>query len=152
MKYVSKSNENVKCIFCEALKNKEYTLTIGERAFVLLNTYPYNTGHLMVAPIRHTPSIIDLTKDELLELFLLVQFSIKILSEVYRPHGFNIGANLGEAAGAGVKDHFHVHIVPRWVGDTNFMPIIGNTKVLPELLDDTYKRLYEKFKNVKIEF
>ncbi len=117
----------------------------GERVYVLLNLYPYNTGHLMVAPYAHVGRLPDLDPQVRDDLFALVQESVRILEEVYRPDGFNVGLNLGRAAGAGVPDHLHVHVVPRWIGDTNFMPLLGGVKLLPELLEQTWQRLRPAF-------
>lgn len=133
------------CIFCtyprEGRDRERGILVQGRLAFVILNIYPYNSGHLMVVPHRHVADPADLTNDEQLEMQQLVVASIGALREVYRPEGFNIGMNIGRAAGAGIADHLHTHVVPRWVGDTNFMPILGETKVLPEELTVTYDRL-----------
>jgi len=106
-----------------------------------MNLYPYNTGHLMVAPLRHVPSIEDLGEEELLDLFSLVRRCLRLLRRAFKPDGFNVGINIGRVAGAGVEGHVHVHIVPRWCGDTNFMPVIASTKVIPEGIRDTYRRL-----------
>ena len=122
-----------------------YVLHRGERAFALLNAYPYNTGHLMIAPVRHAAALGGLDPTDRSELMELTTRGISILEEVMRPDGFNVGMNLGEVAGAGVPGHLHVHVVPRWGGDTNFMPVVGDTKVLPETLDQTYDRLRPAF-------
>jgi ATP adenylyltransferase len=135
------------CIFCDravapAEKDREnYVLFRGERGLVVLNLYPYNTGHFMVAPYTHVPSLEDLDAQTLGSLMELVNKGIAALRETLHPEGFNIGVNLGAAAGAGITDHVHIHVVPRWVGDTNFMPIFSETKVIPELLDGTYDKL-----------
>jgi len=113
----------------------------GVSAFVILNLYPYNNGHLMVVPYRHVPSLVALSPEELQELAVLAQRSEKVLGEAYDPHGINVGINLGKAGGAGVLDHLHVHLVPRWSGDTNFMTVVGETRVLPEDLSQTAARL-----------
>ncbi len=133
-----------RCIFCDApdMSDEEALIVYrGEKAYVILNKYPYNTGHVMVVPYRHVPSLVDLKEDELREIALLVNASILALQEAYKPHGFNVGVNIGEAAGAGIAGHVHVHVVPRWRGDANFMLTVGATKVLPEMLEDTYKKL-----------
>ncbi len=136
-----------KCILCEIPRDDRkrdrdnLLLHRGEKAFILMNKYPYNNGHLMIAPYRHIPTPIELEQDEVLEMHMLLKLSIKTLDKVMKPHGYNIGANLGRAAGAGIEEHYHVHIVPRWVGDTNFMPILANTKVMVEYLLDTYDKL-----------
>ncbi len=144
MAYVKKAarREYEGCIFCEALKKSDEEALIvyrGRLSYIIMNTYPYNPGHLMVVPNRHVASLEDLGREELLELMLLVNASLKGLREAVSPHGFNIGVNLGQVAGAGIEDHVHIHIVPRWSGDTNFMPVIGNTKVIPQALQETYK-------------
>ena len=118
----------------------------GEHAFALLNLYPYNSGHLMVAPYLHTGDFAGLERTVAMSLTELVQRCVAVLGEAYRPEAFNVGMNLGRPAGAGVPDHLHVHVVPRWSGDTNFMPIVGDTKVLPESLDQTYDRLVLRFR------
>ena len=137
------------CILCEKPKeNKDvpnYILYRGDKNFVILNSYPYNPGHLMVAPYRHVASLEELTEEERQEHFEIVSRSIKVLRQVFKPGGFNIGINLGKAAGAGIEDHFHTHIVPRWQGDTNFMPVLSEVKVLPEALADTYQKLSGSF-------
>lgn len=121
------------------------TLVRSELAFVILNGYPYNPGHLLVAPNRHVAELEALDGPELTEISRLLQRSIGALKETSRPDGFNLGMNLGRVAGAGVPEHLHWHVVPRWSGDTNFMPIVGRTRVLPELLADTYARLKPHF-------
>ncbi len=113
----------------------------GQTAFVILNRYPYANGHLMVAPYQHTANMADLTDQELLEIHQLVARCVAWLTEAFRPHGFNIGVNLGSAGGAGVPTHLHWHIVPRWEADTNFMTVVGETRVIPLSLEDTYDRL-----------
>jgi ATP adenylyltransferase len=137
------------CILCEKPKeNKDsqnYILFQGDKNFVILNSYPYNPGHLMVVPYRHVANLEELTKDERQEHFELVSRSIKVLRQVFEPGGFNIGVNMGKAAGAGIDDHFHTHIVPRWQSDTNFMPVLADVKVLPEALADTYQKLKGKW-------
>jgi len=133
------------CIFCEKPEGKEdelnYILYRGKKNFVLLNSFPYNPGHLMVAPYRHVSNLEDLTDEELWELFDIVRRSTKALRRTFNPAGFNIGINIGKSAGAGIADHVHTHIVPRWEGDINFMPVISNTRVLPEALTATYEKL-----------
>lgn len=124
---------------------RNYLLYRGERVFTLLNLYPYNTGHLMVAPYAHTGDLANLDASVASELIALTQRSVSVVRRAYEPDAFNIGMNLGKAAGAGVPDHLHVHVVPRWMGDTNFMPVLGDTKVLPETLDQTYERLVHLF-------
>ena len=148
MAYINQSgSEKIDCIFCaftrENNDEKRLILYRGKKAFVMMNAFPYNTGHLMVAPYRHCGDYDDLDGEELIEINELVQRCIKLLKKVMAPHGFNIGINMGKVAGAGFEGHVHVHIVPRWEGDTNFMPVIGETKVIPEALDVTYRKLKE---------
>ncbi|RLG92867.1 MAG: HIT family hydrolase [Candidatus Hecatellales archaeon] len=136
------------CIFCRFSKDKKndeknFVVFRAEKNFVVLNNYPYNNGHLMVAPYRHIKNLEDMSMEELNEHFLIVRKSVEVLKKVYNPHGFNIGINLGKTAGAGVENHIHTHIVPRWLGDTNFMPVISDTKVIPEALTETYRKLKE---------
>lgn len=116
-----------------------------ERAFVMLNLFPYNTGHLMVATVNHGGDLALLSPEVGVELWRLTSLAVAVLEEEYRPDGFNVGMNLGRVAGAGVPDHLHIHIVPRWSGDTNFMPVTADTKVLPEALEQTYRRLRPRF-------
>jgi ATP adenylyltransferase len=145
MEYIKGSERHDSCFLCEtaAADDDEANLIVGrgELAFVILNRYPYNTGHLMVAPFRHVGDLDDLSHEEFDDVWRWTRRSVDALREASQPHGFNIGINLGEAAGAGVPGHFHLHVVPRWGGDTNFMPVVGDTKVLPELLAETYARL-----------
>ncbi len=143
------SEKNAECIFCEKPKeNKDRENLIvyrGETGFIIMNRYPYSNGHLMAVPYRHTREFEELSDRERLELMNLVVKCLEIL-KVFKPDGFNIGMNLGRAAGAGIDDHIHFHVVPRWSGDTNFMPVIGDIKVMPEYLDDTYLQLTEQLK------
>ncbi len=144
--YIGKDHGSA-CIFCDKLnsdKDKEnHVLYRGEKVFVLLNIYPYNNGHLLIAPKRHVGDIADLEQDEVLELGLVTQKMTGLLRAAFNPEGFNIGVNLGKIAGAGVPGHFHIHIVPRWGGDTNFMPVIGDVRVISEGLELTYTKLTE---------
>ncbi len=143
IKYILGKKEG--CIFCDKVKeNKDrenYILLRGKNAFVILNTFPYNNGHLMVAPYKHVPDLDGLEESELAELMRLVKTCTQILKKTLNPEGFNIGANLGKVAGAGVEGHIHIHIVPRWEGDTSFISTVGDTKIIPESLDDTYGKL-----------
>jgi ATP adenylyltransferase len=136
------------CFFCKNLKEKKNRKNLilhqGEQVFVVMNKYPYTNGHLMVVPKRHCLDLEQLAEIELKELFDLLKISTQILKISLRPHGFNIGMNIGKIGGAG-EDHLHLHIVPRWAGDTNFMPIIGETKIVPEHLEKTYERLHSAF-------
>ncbi len=137
--------EGDNCIFCDKpAQNRDAENLIvyrGETSFVIFNRYPYNNGHLMVVPFRHTSDLAELSAEEKLELMDLLIASQQALTEIMSPHGFNIGMNLGLVAGAGVKDHLHFHIVPRWNGDTNFMPVLSDTKVISEGLEQTYRKL-----------
>jgi ATP adenylyltransferase len=139
------------CFLCAAAaahKDSENLILFrAHSSFVLLNLYPYNSGHMMVAPYAHTGDLANLDGSIAAELMLTTQRCIDVLQRVYRPDGCNVGMNLGKAAGAGVPDHLHLHIVPRWNGDTNFMPVLSNTKVLPESLDQTYARLSPLFQD-----
>ena len=143
--YIERAESEGGCIFVDlpAQSDDRANLILhrAEHAFVMLNRYPYTNGHLMVAPFRHTGSLEDLTDDELLQVNQLVRDAVRWLSTAYHPQGFNIGVNMGKAAGAGIEDHLHWHIVPRWSGDTNFMSTVGETRVLAESLEDTYDRL-----------
>lgn len=134
------------CIFCEALVPGEHSALVvhtGVRAYVILNKYPYNNGHLMIVPKRHAARLSDLDADELLEIMTLAQAVERALTDVYRPHAFNMGINLGRPAGAGVADHLHLHVVPRWNGDTSFITVFDETRVLPEELPRTAARMRE---------
>ena len=141
------------CIFCKMTKedNDRQNLIIhrGEHNFIILNLYPYNNGHIMVVPYSHKDDIADLTGDELGEMAALTKKCTEILRQKIKPLGFNIGMNIGSAAGAGIKEHLHMHVVPRWSGDTNFMPVIGNTKVLPQMVLETYDILLDGFKKLR---
>ncbi len=147
MQYIMTATSETKsvCIFCdkpiEGRDAENYIIARLKHSFIMLNIYPYNNGHLMVVPYRHVGWLSQLSHDELHELMYAVRLCEEALSEVLRPDGFNIGLNLGRVAGAGIDQHLHIHIVPRWSGDTNFMPVIANTKVIPELLEQTYAKL-----------
>lgn len=147
MEYIgsAKEGKDQGCIFCEKPKEgddeKAYILARTEKSFAMLNAYPYNSGHLMVAPFGHVGELEGLEVDELLDLQKLLQRSIKALKEAMQPDGFNIGMNLGTVAGAGIPDHLHWHVVPRWSGDTNFMPVAADTKVLPQTLVSSFRAL-----------
>ena len=137
------------CIFCTACAEQRdqenLILHRGKHNFVMMNRYPYNNGHLMVVPYRHVSMLTDLTIEEQVNMMSLVNSSVEVLQEVMRPDGFNIGMNLGAPAGAGIKDHIHMHIVPRWVGDTNFMPVFADTRVIVEALEQSYSKLKPVF-------
>jgi ATP adenylyltransferase len=141
------------CIFCskpgqDSCNDRDNLLLYrGERCFVLMNLYPYNNGHLMIIPYRHTSDILDLNAEASTEMWELLCVSKKALAAVMNPDGFNIGMNLGRTAGAGIDQHIHMHIVPRWNGDTNLMPVVGETKVISQALGDTYDALLPHFRN-----
>lgn len=144
-----KSGDQEGCIFCTkpGLGDDEAALIPhrGERCFVMLNAFPYNNGHLMIAPYEHTARLQDLDDGTAAELMGLSQRSLRALEAAYSPDGFNVGFNLGRIAGAGVADHVHQHVVPRWSGDTNFMPVLGDTKVISEALESSYKAVRDAF-------
>ena len=136
------------CIFCDAADatlQAELVVDRGKSAFVILNLYPYNSGHVMVVPNRHVATLGELDRAELAELMLLVQRAERALTDVYAPQGLNVGINIGKAAGAGMADHLHVHVVPRWAGDTNFMSTVGDVRVLPEEVPVSASRLRTAF-------
>jgi ATP adenylyltransferase len=137
------------CVLCDKPKeNKDeenHIIYRGKLNFIMLNSYPYNPGHLLIAPYRHAASLEDLTRAERNEHFELVACSLPVLKETFKPAGFNIGSNIGKVAGAGIEDHFHSHIVPRWQGDTNYIPVLTDIRVVPQALADTYKLLKGKF-------
>ena len=141
------------CIFCDHLAEGDdetgRILYRGDRTFVILNAFPYNTGHLMVAPFRHLGDICDLEDDECAELMKVTSQSVAIIREAMGAHGFNVGMNLGIVAGAGIPGHIHMHVVPRWGGDTNFMPVVGDTKVLPEMIEQTDAKLRPRFAAIR---
>jgi ATP adenylyltransferase len=143
------------CIFCEAAvpggPQDDLVLVRGERCFVILNRYPYNNGHLMVVTKRHVASLRASTREELAELIQLVRHAEIALSDAYKPQGINVGLNLGRPAGAGIADHLHVHLVPRWTGDTSFISVVGQTRVLPEELGQTAHRLRPLFASLVTE-
>jgi ATP adenylyltransferase len=143
------------CLFCKLLKakadRKNLILYRGRHAFAMMNRFPYNNGHVMVAPNRHVATFEKLRSEEGAEMFRLVQKSLAVLRRALKPQGFNIGANLGRVAGAGVAGHVHIHVVPRWQGDVNFMPLLSETKVISEHLTETYGRLRRQFRSTKSE-
>ena len=139
------------CIFCEALERHDpLIIHRAAHAFVILNLYPYNNGHLMVVPNRHIARLADARAEELSEVMALTRVAEIALTEAYGPHGLNMGLNLGKPAGAGVLDHLHMHVVPRWNGDTNFMSVVGETRVLPEELPETAARLRPIFQRLAV--
>ncbi len=144
LEYVSTADEHDGCFFCHADSGSDEELLVvhrGARALVLLNRYPYASGHLLVAPCRHVGEFQELDDAEALELHRLAASGMAALATVFSPQGFNIGWNLGRIAGAGVVDHVHLHVVPRWAGDTNFMPVLADVKVMPEHLDESRRKL-----------
>jgi ATP adenylyltransferase len=147
MPYLLNTQPAAGCVFCAKLaagsENDRDNLIVyrGRRAAIFVNLYPYNNGHLMVIPYDHVPSTEELSPEALLELMQLLNLSIATLRRVLKPHGFNVGINLGRSAGAGIQEHVHLHIVPRWDGDTNFLQVCAQTRVIPEMLPDTYDRL-----------
>lgn len=149
MEYIESNNKVDGCIFCimqEMEDSPENLIAFrGERAYVILNRYPYTSGHLMVVPFDHKPNLEELDSQTRAEMMELASRCMTVLRKIYNPQAFNMGANIGEAAGAGVKSHVHIHIVPRWAGDTNFMSTLGETRVLPEMLETTYYRVKKGF-------
>jgi ATP adenylyltransferase len=149
MQYIQEAKEEPDgggCVFCAIPHTEvERVLVQGELAYVVLNKFPYNPGHILVVPLRHVGELEDVTAEENAELQALLQRAIRAIRRTADPHGFNIGLNLGRMAGAGIPEHLHWHVVPRWSGDTNFMPVVGDTRVLPELLGETYQRLKPGF-------
>jgi ATP adenylyltransferase len=146
LEYVQAADEQDGCIFCTAAAGDDAERLVvhrGERAFALLNLYPYSSGHLLIAPFRHVDAFGALQPDEANEIHALTADALAALRAVYDPEGFNLGWNLGRIAGAGIVDHVHEHVVPRWAGDTNFMPVLADVKVVPEHLDETRRRLVE---------
>jgi len=140
------------CIFCQnSLRDDDFVLWEGTVAYVMMNRYPYSCGHLMVIPFRHLGQIHDLSHEEMMDVFHLVDLSLKVLTETMKPDGFNLGMNLGKVAGAGVDDHIHTHIVPRWNGDTNFMTVTGETRVVSEDLTKTRNDLLPCFKKLSLQ-
>lgn len=149
--YVTGTSDAQGCVFCEALASESaapLVLFRGDTCYVILNLYPYNNGHLMVVPNRHVASLAECSVAELGEMMELTRRAEIALAEAYRPQGLNVGINLGRSAGAGVVDHVHIHAVPRWTGDTNFMSVIGQVRVLPEELDETARRLRPIFERL----
>jgi ATP adenylyltransferase len=147
MKYIQNKERPEGCVFCNALEQADgldnLIVARASRSFIILNRYPYNNGHLMVVPVEHAPSIEDLDPATRQEMMELINISIGLLRSIYQPAAFNVGANIGAAAGAGVAEHVHFHVVPRWNGDTNFMTVVGETRVLPEEMIETYRHLRE---------
>jgi ATP adenylyltransferase len=156
--YVTSEKPSIGCVFCQpgthgAIGAERNPLVVfeGALAYVILNRYPYNNGHLMVVPYRHLPTLVELSIDELHEVAVLTQRSEAALREAYKLEGINVGVNLGKPAGGGIPGHLHVHLVPRWIGDTNFMTVIGDTRVLPEDLASSASRLAPIFERLDTE-
>ena len=147
MEYILSPKSGEGCIFCEGLKLADGPENLivyrGAHAFVMLNRFPYTSGHLMIVPYEHKPSLELLEVESRADIMNLSARAIEVIQALYAPQGFNLGMNIGNAAGAGITEHVHLHVVPRWVGDTNFMSSISQTRVLPELLEETYRRVKE---------
>ncbi len=145
MPYLKDGNKAEGCFLCEKAASNEdaanYVVYRGDHAYILLNTYPYSNGHLLVAPYQHAAILQDMDDATLYELIKLIEKGTALLARAMHPQGFNVGLNIGKAAGAGIADHIHAHIVPRWIGDTNFLTVVGETRTIPEMLDETYRRL-----------
>lgn len=151
LEYIKQADEQVECVFCEEAagnlaESESLLVHDGQAAVAILNKYPYSSGHLMVAPRRHVGVLAELTDEEALEIHRLSVAGVDVLGRIYGPGGFNLGWNLGHVAGAGIADHIHLHVVPRWSGDTNFMPVLADVKVLPEHLLETRDRLRAAWK------
>jgi ATP adenylyltransferase len=152
MDYILKKKQK-ECIFCKKPMERKDRVNLilhqSRHTFVIMNRFPYNNGHMMVVPKRHCPDLERLDDRELQDLFSSLRTSIRILKEELHPDGFNIGMNIGKVGGAGVDGHVHFHIVPRWIGDTNFMPVLDDTKIIPEYIEQTYQRLYSAFRDLQ---
>jgi ATP adenylyltransferase len=152
MEYLEDYNNENGCVFCIAQEMQDSAENLiayrGEYAYVILNRYPYTSGHIMVIPFEHKSSLEALDAKTRAEMMELTSRSTTVLENIYKPQGFNVGVNIGEAAGAGVLGHVHIHIVPRWIGDTNFMSALGQTRVLPEALEETYDRIKNGFREI----
>ncbi|MBN2125544.1 MAG: HIT domain-containing protein [Deltaproteobacteria bacterium] len=150
MDYILSNEKNQNCIFCpgeDRSKDAErLILYVGSKSMVIMNRFPYNNGHLLVAPVRHVSGLESLSDEEVLELMGTVRKAVDALKGVMNPEGLNVGLNLGRVAGAGMENHLHVHIVPRWNGDTNFMTVVGDVRVIPEHIQETYTRLLPYFR------
>jgi len=151
MDYIRSSKQDG-CIFCDMLEMEDCAALIlcrGKHAFLVMNRYPYNNGHFMAVPYRHIDTIEALTAEEMADVMALLAAGVTALRNAWNPEGFNIGANIGAVAGAGVKDHVHLHVVPRWVGDTNFMSVLGETRVIPQTLEQAYDEIKAALANLK---
>jgi len=149
MEYIENHEKEAGCVFCIAQAQADSPANLiayrGQRAYVILNRYPYTSGHVMVVPFDHQPTLENLDAETRAEMMELTARAMTVLRNTYHPQAFNMGANIGEVAGAGVLGHVHIHIVPRWAGDTNFMSVLAQTRVLPEALEDTYRRIRDGF-------
>jgi ATP adenylyltransferase len=152
MEYILSDEKEGPCIFCpggdRGRDAQRLILYVDSLSMVMMNRYPYNNGHLLVAPVRHVSGLESLSKEEMSDLLHLVRMSIVVLKKSMNPEGFNVGLNLGRAAGAGVEEHMHFHIVPRWNGDTNYMTVVGAVRVIPEHIQETYGKLLPLFQNI----
>ncbi len=152
MKYLISNKKKDGCIFCNLLDKpierdpENYMIYRAEETFVMMNVFPYNVGHLMVLPRQHVSTLSGLSRNAQFEMMLMTTHFLELLKEVLKPDGFNVGINLGKAGGAGIDNHLHTHIVPRWNGDSNFMPVLGHTRVMPEELGDTYNKIVAAMK------
>jgi ATP adenylyltransferase len=153
MEYIENHDKEDGCVFCNAQAREDGAENLiafrGRSAYVILNRFPYTSGHLMVIPFEHQPNLEELDPATRAEMMELTSRCTTVLKNIYKAQGFNVGVNIGEAAGAGVLGHVHIHIVPRWKGDTNFMSAVGGTRVLPEALEETYKRVKDEFDKTK---
>ncbi|RME97096.1 MAG: HIT domain-containing protein [Chloroflexi bacterium] len=153
MKYIISNEQKKGCVFCDKLQQdashdrENLVVYRAEETFVLMNLFPYNVGHLMILPRRHCAHLTDMPRETQFEMMLLTTYFTEILAAILNPEGFNVGINVGKAAGAGIDSHLHLHIVPRWEGDSNFMPVLGQTRVLPEELEITYDKILAEMKN-----
>jgi ATP adenylyltransferase len=154
MIYIQSNKNEGGCAFCYEMAQEDGPENLivwrGQFNFVILNRYPYTSGHLMVVPYEHQPSVEDLKDDARSEMMELANRCIGVLRDTFQPQGFNLGVNIGEAAGAGIEDHVHLHIVPRWFGDTNFMSSVGGTRVMPETLEETYRRIRQAWESDRL--
>jgi len=154
MEYILSEQSAGACIFCPGdnrdTDRSRLILHVGDLSMVIMNRFPYINGHLLVAPVRHVKGLESLSRDERLDLLTMVTRSVEILKKVMNPEGFNVGLNLGKVAGAGVEEHMHFHIVPRWNGDNNYMTVLEEVRVIPEHLEETYHRLLPHFKEVNV--
>jgi len=156
LQYVRKLVQPQGCVFCHCAKSKNrrdaLVLYKGKRWMVVLNKYPYNNGHLLIIPKRHVGDFLKISDSDLQSMNLLLKQCLKILKKAYQPQGFNVGLNLGKVAGAGIPDHVHQHVIPRWGGDTNFFPLIAQTKLVVETVDDSFERLRPEFEKLEARF